>query len=578
MKKEQQRLNKILDAVSTRINDEVSGLIGASFVLIDSQKAFVSKEDAFEQLGGKQVVAKMDVSGENEGKGCLLLGIKDAVRLGGTLIMMPDNVLAEAVAAEKYDEEIADSFGEIANIIAGAYTKVFEEMYPQPCRFIRKTHEVILPVKVVADSDEPVPDQLYYQIATGMRLGGRTMGNMVVLLPAATFGLEQDEEAPQAAPIPEPPSLKASAPSQPEPAAEPPPAATQEPGVAPEKGFDVKKHQKRVNALLEDCRKKMGVEVGALLGVDVSLSDQDCRLVGKEEYFMEEASGKQILAYMDVVGELEDKSYLFVSLKDAIFIGGTLIMLPPVELDKAVQDEEFSDDIQDAYGEIANIISGVFTAVFEEQYVKKIRFVKTGIEKILPLKVDTDADTPMPNQFYYMSSASLNISGRAMGKVQMLFPASLLQLEGLLQQEQAVAAPAPEPKVVAPRVAPTVYESVDVLIVSDDATEADKISSVLEQVGLRAKLLSFKENVADSLSGEVKAVFLVMKEVNDKGLAVAIKISSACSLPLIAAGPGWTRSKVISAVKYGVDDILLTPAVEGDISEKIEAFSARLAA
>ena len=175
--------------------------------------------------------------------------------------------------------------------------------------------------------------------------------------------------------------------------------------------------------------------MGALLGVEVKLSDQECRLVSKEDYFMDEASGKQILAHMDVVGDIQANSYLFVGLKDAIFIGGTLIMLPSGELEKVVIDEAFGDDTEDAYGEIANIVSGVYSTVFEEQYIKKIRFVKTGLEKILPLKVDTDSDMPMPNQFYYMSSSTLNIGGKAMGKMQMLFPAAMLQLDGLLQQE-----------------------------------------------------------------------------------------------------------------------------------------------
>jgi len=59
----------------------------------------------------------------------------------------------------------------------------------------------------------------------------------------------------------------------------------------------------------------------------------------------------------------------------------------------------------------------------------------------------------------------------------------------------------------------------------------------------------------------VKAVFLVMADVDEKGLGVAIKISAMSSLPLIAVGPAWTRTKVIKAVKYGVADILLAPPV-----------------
>ena len=580
MKKEQQRIDKILESACTRIQDEVGGLIGATFILSDLRRQFISKEDAFEQLSGKQVVAKLDITGDVEGQGCLLLEMKDAIRLGGTLIMLPDNMLDEVVSAEKYDEDTEDSYGEIANIIAGSYTKVFEEMYPDNCRFVRKTQEIILPAKVDISSDEPVPDQLYYQVVTGMILNGRQLGDFVVLLPAAAFGLEEDRpvvvaEEPAVAAKPEPAVTgKAAGSDKAEPAVVAPPV-----NAAPD--FDVKKHRKRVDALLESCRQKIGVEMSALLGVEVALSDQECRLVSKEDYFMDEASGKQILAHMDVVGEVQGNGYLFVGLKDAIYIGGTLIMLPAGELEKVVIDEDFGDDTEDAYGEIANIVSGVYSTLFEEQYVKKIRFVKTGIEQVLPLKVDTDSDAPMPNLFYYMSSSTLNIGGKTMGKMQMLFPAVLLQLEGLLQQEAATPVQQPEEEKTASsveRVESVDSQAFDVLVVSDDAQETEKIMDVLAQRHLSAKVLSFKENVADYLPGEVKAVLLVMSDVNEKAFALAIKINAACSLPLIAAGPRWTRSKVITAVKYGVNDILLTPATSDDIGEKIEHLSVKLAA
>lgn len=580
MKKAQQRIDKILESVCTRIQDEVGGLIGATFILSDLRRQFISKEDAFEQLSGKQVVVKIDITGDVEGQGCLLLEMRDAIRLGGTLIMLPENMLDEVISAEKYDEDTEDSYGEIANIIAGSYTKVFEEMSPENCRFVRKTQELILPLKVDIGSDEPVPDQLYYQIVTGMILNGRELGDLVVLLPAAPFGLEEDEptvvaETEVSAKQEHAVTGKAVDSDKTEPAVVAPPV-----NATPD--FDVKKHRKRVDALLESCRQKIGAEMGALLGVEVELSDQECRLVSKEDYFMDEASGKQILAHMDVVGEVQGNGYLFVGLKDAIYIGGTLIMLPAGELEKVVIDEAFGDDTEDAYGEIANIVSGVYSTLFEEQYVKKIRFVKTGIEQVLPLKVDTDSDAPMPNQFYYMSSSTLNIGGKTMGKMQMLFPAVMLQLDGILQQEaEQPPVHQPEEKKATPSVDKAESaepQTFDVLVVSNDALETEKIMAVLERRHLSAKVLSFKENVTDYLPGEVKAVLLVMSDVNEKAFALAIKINAACSLPLIAAGPRWTRSKVITAVKYGVNDILLTPATRDDIGEKIEHLSVKLAA
>ncbi|HSL39295.1 MAG TPA: hypothetical protein VK857_02900, partial [Desulforhopalus sp.] len=67
----------------------------------------------------------------------------------------------------------------------------------------------------------------------------------------------------------------------------------------------------------------------------------------------------------------------------------------------------------------------------------------------------------------------------------------------------------------------------------------------------------------------LKAVYLVMREVNEQVFGVAIRISTASSLPLIAAGPAWTKGKVIKAVRYGVSDILLTPASREDIAENV---------
>ena len=40
----------------------------------------------------------------------LLVGIKDAIRLGGTLIMLPDLELQEVIGREEYREEVEDSF------------------------------------------------------------------------------------------------------------------------------------------------------------------------------------------------------------------------------------------------------------------------------------------------------------------------------------------------------------------------------------------------------------------------------------------------------------------------------------
>jgi len=826
------RIDKILDTAQKRIEDEVAGLLGTEFELLDAQKTPLKKGDVFENLLGKQVCAHLDIAGDVTGLGCLLVGIKDAIRLGGTLIMLPSSELEEVSGREDYTEEIADSYGEIANIIAGSFSKEFEDSYPKSCRFIRKEQEVISPAKVVSDSDQPVPDQVYYQIQFPMMLEGKQLGNLTALIPAATFDLaweglsdgeaDTEEEAPQE-------EVTAAARTETGGGSETPAAETATAAAAPENApqkFNYEKHKKRLERILEQCRERTAEEVGALTGVDIELIDLQNRILSKEELFYDNVSGKQVIADMDVVGELEDRSYLVLPLKDAIQLGGILVMLPPMELESVVGAEDFNDDLKDAFGEIANIISGVYTAIFEEQYIKKIRFIKKGLSEIQPMKVDIGSDEPMPDVAYYVSSMTLLVEGKQFGQLQLAFPAAMLQLKvdaaddsgqdasadavtekvtsqpatepgveakpATSAKEQSGAVPSGESKlnlekhkkrvdnllaicqdkmtdevsallgadvkfanietsltdkedffydrvsgkqvvtrmdvvgdaegagflvvnlkdairgggvlIMLPEmeldstvneenfgddiqdafgeitnIVSGVYTQVfeeqylkklrfikkghetvvpmkvdldsndplppdhyylssmdliledetlgkvhllvpldllqlsgllrldaaddatqeqeggavsapasqgpegtgterlqdddsgppDVLIIRDDDFEADKIAVVLRKLNYRVKLLSFKDQVQNYLPGEVKAIYLVMREVNEQAFGIAIKISAATMVPLIAAGSNWTRSKVIKAVKYGVRDILLTPASQENVEENI---------
>jgi hypothetical protein len=67
-------------------------------------------------------------------------------------------------------------------------------------------------------------------------------------------------------------------------------------------------------------------------------------------------------------------------------------------------------------------------------------------------------------------------------------------------------------------------------------------------------------------------VFLFIKKVNDLGFAQTIKARTALKkgCPLIVAGPEWTRTKVLKALKYGATDILITPAGSESILKKFQ--------
>jgi chemotaxis protein CheY-P-specific phosphatase CheC len=577
--KQKKKIDKLLDECQKRLGAEVGGLLSVGIRLEKLDHSLVDKEQFFaDKAVGKQILAHMEVAGETDESCYFCIGIKDAIHLGGTLIMLPPSELTNVINEEEFAEDTEDAYGEVANIVSGVYTAVFEEQYPQKLRFIKKGISKVVPAKVVKVSAEPIADTTYYCQSMQLAVADKYLGEVHMLFPAALLQLQQDalpagqEEVVQAPPpgttsmvtkgVPTPPApdvvkrtIKMEAPAKKE----------------------AEKHQKLVDKLMVSCRDQVAAEVSALLGTEVTLSNQRNFVTTKENFFFEEVSGKQVVTHLEVAGEAEGKSYLVVGLRDAIRVGGVLIMLPSQELESVVADEIFSDDTADSYGEIANIITGVYTSVFEEQYNKRIRFIKKDVEQVVPMKVDIVSSSPFDDGSYYLSSSELNIGATTCGKINLVFPLALLNLEGLLaaEEEQVIETAVPSDHLNSHFKG---GKSPDILLVGDDEVEAAKIAAVLESRGHIVKRLSFKDNVHNFLPGQLRAVYLVMREVNEQAFGAAIKISAACPLPLIAAGPGWTRSKVIKAVRYGVRDILLTPTTPADIEENLGNNLLKLAA
>lgn len=606
--KAQERFDKILIAGANRIREEVAALIGKPFTLGEPQLGPVDKETLFADLSGKQVLAHIHIEGDIQGDGCLLVGIKDAIYIGGTLIMLPESELESTVAEQQYSEEVQDSYGEVANIICGASTVTFEEQYPKSVRLIRTEQEVILPAKVEVESDQPVADIPYYQLSAPMSLDGKELGRLHLVLPAEPFGLVEakakDVSVPKTAdaktqePSPETPEAESVGVLERE---ETGTSSDEEAGVleqsegeavaasaaskqsAPRKR-DPGKQRKLVDGLLKNCWAKISDEVSALLGGSLKVTPID-NLPTTKEAFLDQAGGKQVMARMDLRGENPGESYLFVDLKTAVYLGGCLIMLPESELEETVRNEDFGDDARDAYGEITNIIAGVFTTVFEEQYRGKIGFVKTGIDPVTPAKIDPESDEVFANQGYYSALGQLQYNDRDLGRVQLLVPITALELEDLLlagdtAEEEATAdtstaktdggAESASKEKEPARLGEQPQADTDMLIVTDDDGEADRLADVLASAGYGCKILHFKDPVNAVLTSRIQMIFLVMREVSEQGFGVAIKISSSgLPVPLVAAGPAWTRTLVLKAVKYGACDILITPSSAEDVREKL---------
>ncbi len=192
-----------------------------------------------------------------------------------------------------------------------------------------------------------------------------------------------------------------------------------------------------IDNILQTCLKKIEIEVGALLGQTVTSSRHVGSFIGKEEYLarLEEQS---VLTRMAVSGDKQDEAYVIVGLATAITYGGALIMLPDDEINSRVKSKTFDEEVADAFGEIGNIIAGVYTAVFLERFKQKIHCKKTEVSAFAPWEA-TDT-SPFPEKVYYLSTSSMKLNDRDMGKLEALFPAEMLELS----PPDSVATPTPE--------------------------------------------------------------------------------------------------------------------------------------
>jgi chemotaxis protein CheY-P-specific phosphatase CheC len=626
-----------------KLAGEIGVLLGKELQCADIQLRLTSKAAFFQDLiREKSALTRMTVGGDQPGECYLLTRIDSAVYLGGTLIMLPQDMIEEHAQNGKLEGELEDAFGEVANIIAGVFTQAFVDKYPKTIRFIKNTVEELVPTKVDLASAQPFPPGAYYIASATLKAEEKDLGPVELVVPAAVFGLE---EIPPAAPAAEPkeqapaadsgwgavaaqaksaPStgwaaVEAHANPTPAPAAdsgwgavaaqaeaaEPagwpaatPPRTEEEPvaaapAPAPSPQLTLADAKKLTDLVFKTAFGQLSEEIGALIGQDLKYDDIQLIITSKADFFATHCQEKSILAHLKVSGAREGLGFLAVQTPDAVILGGTLIMLPEEQIEEQAQKFQFEGEVADAFGEVANILAGGLTQVFLDRYPKQLRFTKTGMEQLIPTRLDLTSDQPFPEDCYYLASVALNLKGYELHRLQLLFPARFFDLDpsqaatagdttGAAQvAPQPTAAPAPSvqpeaaPKVpppAAPAAPPVAAAAPVVLIISEQPIAAEPFVKILSSSAHSCKVLGYQDDIRQIfLQYQVLGVFLVMNQVGEKGFATAIKLQSTGRPmpPLIFAGPEWTRSAVLRAVKYGARDIIILPASNDEIQEKV---------
>ena len=579
-----ERLEQTLSLCRDRIQEEVAALIGKPFHLGAPVFRLIDGHALrSEEVGSGRVFAPVRLDGEVEGMGLLLLRLRDALRIGGLLVMLPEVELRQAVEAEAWTEETADTFAEVAGIVCGALSAVFKEQFPRQVRFLAAGQQAVPAGEPVAAASLPAGEVLVLSLP--MEAEGCDFGAFTLALPAAPFGLVAAGaattsaeavagEAEFARPDDDADTIRADGAAW--------PAAVD----APERPDN----QRLARRVMADCLARTADAVGNLLGGSLRITPERQLVLDRQEA-LAQAGGLQVLTRLTVRGEGEGEGCVLTDLPTAAALGGSLLMLPEHELAAAMGADRLDPDLADGFAEVVTVIAGACTAVFAEQdRVARLGFDRGPVETAVP-----DRRT-LPASGYCLAAGRVSFAGRDLGRLQLLVPASLLGVElpelsadAALEEAERSTGAGPEATVTASETAEKEGSgpgcesdpppAVEVVLFSDDRGESERILAMLAEMGCTGRVCHFKDPVQGALAPGVRMVVLVMGEVSEQGFGVAIKLASAgLRAPLVAAAPAWTRTLVLQAVKYGVRDILVTPVTAADLRQRMAAAPEHLAA
>lgn len=625
----QQVVDTILGAALKKGQEEVSSLIGQPVEFSDTQVATLSRETLFENLQDPLVLAELTVEGDQQGLAYLILNVADALSLGGALIMLPEEELQDRISKGEFSGDEADAYGEIVNIMAGVVAGLFDEHFPEKLRFVKAGQQVVNPVDITNTGNNPLPaGPLCISKGAGSLKGQPFSGPIQIVVPGALLGLAENAEAPpgngtdvaasenkeENAPEAGPETTSATNVDQTEvsdaaTAGDSPDRASSGEDEAPSaQGNNPASSvsEEKLIKLLRIIQARTREEIGGFLGHSFDIKNEKFRVSSREDLFSG-LDGPQVLAKLRAEGDREGEGFLISGLSAAIHLGGTLIMLPDSELKERLSSGEFGAEDADAFGEIVNIVSGIYTSVFNEGYPGALRFVKTEQELIDPVAIKAQGEFPVADTEYFVATGDAVLDAQELGQIAVALPSDVLGLEKSgLPADQKVEAeegqaetgaekgtevqseppgtkgatahsvPSSESDSEAAGATPSLSEDASskqpmILVCSDSKEQAEIFINAIQGLDCVARYQDVTKNVA-GLGPETCGVFLVMDNVGEQGIAAAIKINATVRgrMPLIAAGPNWTKSMVLRAIKYGINDILVTPASEAQIKEKVK--------
>ncbi|MFO8085052.1 MAG: hypothetical protein R6U27_12120 [Desulfobacterales bacterium] len=586
------------------IAGEVGNLVGEKLELQEENIVHGSLQKIFSPPKSKFVLTGLKLKENNHDPAHILMDLDTAVDLGGKLIMLPENEISACQKQGKLDGEILDAFSEIVNIIAGIINSTCQEYLPKNKLYFIKTDPE---VRTRLESDFLFPETEHSLLSGVIIPENGKPGNFQLFFPHTLMdnhqGISQTEVENKTnkeeffEPLPDSEFLTNQQNeseillSQPEAnQAQQGPDDDLGENFLPETNLD----QKVIDSFLLESLVPVREELETLLGGSFGFIDQQTKRYNKKD-LLSRTKGKQVLSKIKVTGDKQGEGYILLPLRDAVFIGATLLLMPPEAITQSIKQGKFEGEVADAFGEIINILVGCYSNRFRNDFPIKLALKKDILETLVPSQVDLNSNQPFRADEYYLISTRIQTEDNLMGPLEVIFPLDVLGLGPDINiaghsEKKVVSGKVPESnksrstdpeKRQQPSLSQNFVTGSDftgqevlsrlVVIIGQESSDVEVFQEITGGENIELIVLSPDDNLRQYFNHEnLCCIFLFLENVNEQGLAQIIKVRAMLhtGCPLIAAAPEWTQSKVLKAVKYGATDILITPAEKNSVRRK----------
>jgi len=332
----------------------------------------------------------------------------------------------------------------------------------------------------------------------------------------------------------------------------------------------------KLNNMLLAALNQTALDGGMLLGHELTVKESESGACEKQG-FVKKTEDAAFFVSVKSQEDYEGVFYLVVSFRNAIVLGSLLLGMPHARVSEKKKLAILEPDDVDAFNEFTNQMIGSFNSIFKQTLPKKVHLKLLESNKYVPGDGEVNSDLPIPDGEYFFFRAGLDIPKQELEPIDILIPNSLASFYDLQGNGEDLSAESFMETGGAETIdAANVVEKCTILVLDNNSDDRKFYQETLSANEFNVISTSLDADLNDFLNKEsFKAVLLGATNLDEHEHSICVKIKAFSiekSLPIIMCAAEWTRTGVLTALKYGASDIIIKPCSGDELRGRLSKF------